>query len=75
MSPRGQEADRTNVGVALPALMLFAFPLETLRVVAWMWVAAVALMLLFLGVALVVRSLILPHTNPELHRLLTQGQR
>ena len=75
MSPRGQEADRTNVGVALPALMLFAFPLEILRVVAWMWVAAAAVMLLSLSMALAVRSLILPHTNPELHRLVTRTHR
>jgi hypothetical protein len=57
MSHRGEETIYTNVGLILPAVVLFLF----LRFVAWVWVAAALVMSLFLIAAVVVRSVFLPY--------------
>ena len=57
-----------NATLILPALVLFAFPSEALRFM-WAWVAAATLLLLVLMAALVVRSLVLPFTDPEMYQL------
>lgn len=38
---------------------------------AWTWIAAAFVLLIILAAALVVRWLILPYTDPELYRLVT----
>ena len=71
MSHRGEGSICPNAGLVLPALALFSFPLGVLRIVAWTWVVAALVLSVILIAALIVRSLILPYTNPDLYRLAT----
>jgi hypothetical protein len=70
MSHRGEGTICTNAGLVLPALALFSFPLEVLRIVAWMWLTATIVLSVIAVAVLAVRSLILPYTHPELYRLI-----
>ena len=66
------QAEGRNAAIILPALVLFAFPSEALRFIAWAWVAAATLLLLVLMAALVVRSLVLPFIDPEMYQLASR---
>lgn len=72
MSYRGEGTAWANPGVLLPVLVLISFPLEVLRFAFWMWITGAAVVLMILMAALVVRALIVPYTNPDLYRLVTQ---
>jgi hypothetical protein len=61
-----------KIGLILSAMFLVSYPVEILKLLAWTWLASVAVLLAIWIAAIVVRSLILPITDPNLYRQLVK---
>lgn len=64
----------SHIALVSSALLLSAFPLAVLKLLALVWLGAVLSLLAFLVIAIVARWVILPCADPDLHRLMARSQ-
>lgn len=64
----------THIALISSALLVSTFPFAVVKVFSLVWLGAVLSLLAMLALGIIARWVILPYADPDLHRLIAQGQ-
>lgn len=60
-----------TLALVLSGLLLSSYALEIVQLLGWLWIISACVLLALTVAAAVARWVILPYTDPDLHRLVT----